>query len=636
MSDNPTQSSRISELTTPLGKDKLLLNSFHASERLSAPFEIRIQATSKDPNIDFNRLLGKNCGIRQNTVGRNKRYFNGVLVEAGWFGEKDGLYAYELTLRPWFWLLTQTTDCRIFQNKSVVDIIKDVFSKAGFNDYEIKLTESYPPMEYCVQYRETHFDFVSRLMERFGIYYFFSHQDSKHMMVLADSKDSHQPIPGLATCTFAGMGVRTRDNREYITQWLSGRRFRTGKVVINAFDFAKPTANMKADKSSPGGYAHDSLEIYDYPEKYKSGEESDLGVKFANARLQALQAEDRRRFATGDAPSLYPGGLTKLSDHPTSDENREYLIVSAEHSFVAEQYSSGTATAQGDSYSGNYVLQVSDRPYKSPSITPRPIVHGPQTAIVVGPSGEEIHTDEHGRVKLKFHWDRESPGDEKSSRWVRVGQIWSGKSWGGIVIPRIGMEVIVEFIEGDPDRPLVVGTVYNGDNKAPYTLPGNKTQAGVKSRSSKGGGESNYNEFIFEDKKGSEFIRLHAEKDLDSTIEDAEKRIIKGKNKAKIGETTRETEIERGDDILKIAGDNKITIGNDQVVNIKQDQTVTAENNILIEAKSQLVLKVGSSTITMREGMIEIKTSKLDTKTDLTNLDGTAMIQLTAGLIKLN
>lgn len=636
MSENPTQSGRIAELTTPLGKDKLLLNSFHASERLSTPFEIRIQANSKDPDIDFNKLLGKNCGIRQNTVGKKTRYFNGVLVEASWFGERDGLFAYELTLRPWLWLLTQTSDCRIFQNQSVVDIIKTVFTKAGFSDFEFKLIESYQPMEYCVQYRETHFDFVSRLMERFGIYYFFKHEDSKHTLVLADAKNSHQPIPSLPECVFAGMGERTRDNREYVKQWLSGRRFRPGKVVINAFDFAKPTANMKANKASPGGYTHDSLELYDYPEKYKSGEEGSKGATFANARLQALQAEDRRRFASGDAPSLFPGGLVKLKEHPHASENAEYLVVSAEHSFVAELYASGSSTASGDSYTGNYELQLSERPFKAPLETRRPIVHGPQTAIVVGPSGEEIHTDEHGRVKLKFHWDRESPGDEKSSRWVRVGQIWSGKKWGGIVIPRIGMEVIVEFIEGDPDRPLVVGTVYNGDNTPPFGLPDNKTQSGVKTRSTKGAGENNYNELVFEDKKGGEFVRFHAEKDLNSTIEDYEKRLIKGKNKSKIGETTRETILERGDDILDIAGDNKITIGNDQKVKIKNDQTIKVGNNILIEAGSQIVLKVGSSTITMKEGLIEIKASKLETKTDITDMTGTAMIKLTAGVIKLN
>ena len=638
MSANPTQTHRIAELTTPLGKDKLLLNSFHAIERLSMPFEITIQANSIDRDIDFNQLLGKNCGIRQTTVAKKTRYFNGVLVQASWFGERGGLFAYELTLRPWLWLLTQTTDCRIFQNKSVVDIIKEVFSKAGFNDFETKLIETYKPIEYCVQYRETHFEFVCRLMERFGIYYFFKHDESKHTMVLADAKNSHQPIPALPECAFVGMGERTRDNQEYVKQWLSGRKFRTGKVVINAFDFAKPTANMKANKASPGGYAHDSLELYDYPEKYKSGEEGDQGVSFANARLQALQGEDRRRFANGEAPSMFPGGLTKLVKHPLKQENEQYLVVSAEHSYVAEQYASGSSgsASSGASYTGRYELQLSERPFKAPQITPHPIVYGPQTAIVVGPSGEEIYTDEHGRVKLKFHWDRESPGDEKSSRWVRVGQIWSGKKWGGIVIPRIGMEVIVEFIEGDPDRPIVVGAVYNGDNTPPFKLPDNKTQSGVKTRSTKGAGENNYNELVFEDKKGDELVRFHAEKDLDATIEDHEKRLIKGKNKSKIGETTRETEIERGDDILKIAGDNKINIGNDQIVQIDNDQKIKADNNILIEAGNQLVLKVGSSTITMKEGQIEIKATKIVTDSTMTEMKSIGVTKVTAAVIKLN
>lgn len=645
MVSNPTQTNRIAELTTPLGKDKLLLSSFTATEELSRPFEIRIDCVSSDENIDFTSAIGKNCKIRLNTVGKKKRYFSGVLVEAGWFGERDGMFAYQLVLRPWLWLLSQTSDCRIFQNKNVTDIIKDVFDKAGFQDYEFKTYEDYKPIEYCVQYRESHFDFVSRLMEKYGIYYFFKHTDEKHTLVLADVKSSHTPVEALPKVKFAGMGDRTRDTEEYLTTWRIERRFRTGKVSVNAFDFAKPTAKLLTDKTDGGGYAHDKLEVYLYPEKYKNGDEQSVGQKFAQARLASSQSQDRRRYATGDAPSLYPGGLTKFEGFKNKTDAGDYLVVSASHSFVAESYSSGYANAAGDSYRGSYVLLPSDKQFKAPLVTPRPVIYGPQTAMVVGPSGEEIYTDEHGRVKLKFHWDRDSGRDEKSSRWVRVSQIWSGKKWGGIVIPRIGMEAVVEFIEGDPDRPLVVGTVYNGDNKAPFDLPANKTQAGIKTRSSKGGNDSTYNELIFEDKKNAELVRFHAEKDLDSTVEDGETRLIKGKNKAAVGETTRGTTIEKGDDVLQVkTGDNNIKIGNDQKLDITSNQKVDIGINqnikvgstITIEAGAKIVIKVGASSITMDPSSITIETPQLNTKSMKTKIEAAALIEQTAALIKLN
>ncbi|MGL5734513.1 MAG: type VI secretion system Vgr family protein, partial [Beijerinckiaceae bacterium] len=326
MSTNPTQSHRAAELTTPLGTDKLVLSAFHVHEELSRPFEIGISCISPDENLDFGPALGKHCVIRYTTVGKKKRYFSGILVEASWKGERDRGFDYELVLRPWLWLLTQTSDSRIFQNKPVPEIIKDVFNRAGFSDYEMSLHESYPKVEYCVQYRETHFDFVSRLMEEHGIYYYFKHSDSKHVLVMSDTKQSHDPVPDLPTCRYVGMSERARDDEEYVKTWLTGRTFRTGKVTINAFDFDKPTANLLHEQLSPGGYMHDKLEHYVYPYKYKKGQEGDLGEKYARAWLHATQAQDRRRMASGEAASLFPGGLVKLKDHPTASENIEYLV----------------------------------------------------------------------------------------------------------------------------------------------------------------------------------------------------------------------------------------------------------------------------------------------------------------------
>ena len=639
MSPQATQRQRLAELITPLGVDRFLLTSFTVHEEISHLFEIDIECISDDANIDLGQILGKPCTIRLTTVGDKKRYFSGVLVEASWFGEREGKSAYRMTLRPWLWLLTKTSDCKIFQNLSVIDIIKQVFGDFSFIKKDFLINDTYPPLEYCVQYRESSFNFVSRLMERFGIYYYFKHDANDHTIVIGDNRGSHQSVPDLPECRFIGLGDRTRDNEEYVTTWLIGRSFQTGKVSLNAFDFKDPKANMKHEQISVGHHDHDQLEAYDYPEKYKLADKDDLGKKFAQARLFAVQSLDQRRQATGNAPSLFPGGLTKIAKHPTSDENVEFLVVSAMHTFVGEQFSSGAETQGSEAYNGSYVLQLTDRPFKARAVTPHPIISGPQTAIVVGPRAdkfEEIFTDKFGRIKVQFHWDRDTNRTADASRWVRVAQMWSGKAWGGIIIPRVGMEVVVEFIEGDPDRPIVVGTVYNGENGVPFDLPANKTQSGMKSRSSARGIDSHYNELMFEDKKDAEFVRFHAEKDLDSTIEDAEKRVIKGKNKSQEGETTRETVIERGDDVLYVRGDHKTTIDSDQELTIKKNQTVSVGSVISVEAGEKMILKVGQSTITLTPTAIEINTPNLKTKSMFTSINADVEIAEKAAIIRLN
>lgn len=655
MSTSATQRRRLAELKTPLGPDTLLLNSFTVQEAISELFEIDIDCASQSGPIDFSQIIGKQCSIRFNTVANKKRHFSGILVDASWYGEQDLMPAYRLTLRPWLWLLTQTSDCRIFQNMSVTDIIKKVFDDLGFKDYEIAAHESYPSIEYCVQYRETSFNFVSRLMEKFGLYYHFKHELDRHVMMLCDSRSSHDVIADLPQCRYVGSGERTRDNEEYVKTWQIARSLQTGKVTLSGYDFNAPKGEMLHVQSSPGGYAHDTLEVYDYPETYKLPNKEDLGKKFAQARLFASQGRDQRRQASGNAPSLYPGGLTSFTKNPIAAENTEFLVVSAVHSFTGEQYRSGGGgggTSSDGSYNGSYLLQPTVRPFKAMAVTSRPVIAGPQTAVVVGPKDEEIHTDKFGRVKIKFHWDRIGKADESASRWVRVAQTWSSKAWGGIIIPRIGMEVVVEFIEGDPDRPLVVGTVYNGENGVPFDLPANKTQSGFKTRSSKKGTDSHYNELVFEDKKDAEFVRFHAEKDLNSTIEDKETRLIKGKNKKDAGETTRDTKIEKGDDALYVKGDHLTTIDRHQVLKVAENRTVSVGKNediaignhqkikvgdtITIEAGTSITLIVGQSKITMTKTAIEIKTLTLSTKSTFTEINADASIIEKAGIIKLN
>jgi type VI secretion system secreted protein VgrG len=606
-----TQDTRIGELKTPLGKDKLVLARFDGTEGLGELFEYRIEAVSKDEDINFDGAIGQNCSVTFKSYG-GERIFNGVLVEAQWLGMKGVYYAYRLVLRPWLWMLSRTADCRIFSDKEAPDIIKEVFSKRGFNDFKLVLTENYPKLEYCVQYRETDLAFVSRLMEQHGIYYFFEHTSDKHMMVLADSKSSHKPVPRHETTPFIALGGDDRRDREHIYHWSSERRFRTGKVEFNDYDFKQPGKKLIADAKGSERYTKSDLEFYDHPgnEWTKGGgdysKEQKVGEKYAKVQLEAEQALDHRRHATGDSISLFPGGLTRLEKHPRDPENAEYLIVRATHAFVSEFYRTGADVVPGEIYYGNYEFQKSDRPFRSQIVTPKPQVLSAHTAKVVGKDGEEIDTDEYGRIRVEFFWDR----DKSFSRWARVLQPWASKQWGTQFIPRVGMEVVVVYEEGDPDYPLIVGSVYNGDNKHPYKLPDNKTQSGIKSNSSKGG--NGYNEFMFEDKKGSELIRMHAQKDLDITVHHVETR--------KIGEdgvsgTSRDTTLLTGDDSLKIAtGSQTITVaqsltetyGMSQSTTVGMSKSTTVAGPISITSSAMITLTCGASTIVMTPASITI------------------------------
>lgn len=589
------QQNRVAQLFTPLGPDVLVLSNVHVTEGLSEIFEISVEAAAEDENLDFDALIGRNCAVKVLSYGGLVRWFNGVAAEGRFTGIEDGLHTYSLVLRPWFWLLDHTVDCRFFQEKAVSDIIKEVFDEAGFTDYELKLSASYPKMEYCVQYRETHMTFVSRLMEEHGIYYFFKHSQDKHVMILTDGPGGHQPIEGGASRDFIPLTGAYRRDSEHIHTWTMERRFRNGASALNDYDFKKPGASLLANSQSPGGYAHSSLEIYDYPGRYI---ERSAGDTFARVRLQARQGEDQRRLGHGEAPSIYPGGKMSLKGHTRKSENIEYLVVRASHSVSAGGYRSNTGSDPDTRYVGSYVFQPSSRPFRAPILTSKPLIHGIQTAKVVGEEGEEITVDEHGRIKVQFHWDRK----KKQSCWIRVAEMWSGKQWGSAFHPRHGQEVVVEFLEGDPDRPLVVGTVYNGDNRVPWALPAEKTKAGWKTDSSKGGG--GFNEFRFEDKKSSEQVWLRAEKDLDSLVQNKETRKIGTNFDTPQGKSSRLTELVNGDDehIVKV-GDHKITVGHDQKIDV--------ENEITITAGKKITIKCGGSTIVMDPTSITIKSTNI-------------------------
>jgi type VI secretion system secreted protein VgrG len=613
MTPQLTQDTRIGNFSTPLGENVLVLARFDGSEGLGELFEYRIEALSTKElgDSDFDGAIGRNCSLTLKSYG-GERIFNGVLVEAQWLGLKGVYYAYRLVLRPWLWLCTRTTHCRIFSDKRAPEIIKEVFNRRGFNDFRDALTDNYPKLEYCVQYRETDFNFVSRLMEQHGIYYFFEHSKDKHVLVLADSKSSHKPVPGREKTPFIALGGDDQRDREHMYHLATERRLRTGKVELNDYDFKQPGKKLLVNVKASERYTKSDLEYYDDPGKYT--ERSD-GEKYAKVLLEAEQALDYRRHATGDAVSLFPGGTTKLDQHPKDSENVQCLIIRAMHSFVSEFYRSGADVVPGQVYYGNYELLKCDRPFRSQIVTPKPEVLSVHTAKVVGKEGEEIDTDEYGRIRVEFFWDR----DKSFSRWARVLQPWAYKQWGTQFIPRVGMEVVVVYEEGDPDYPLVIGSVYNGDNKHPYKLPDNKTQSGIKSNSSKGG--NGYNEYMFEDKKGFELIRMHAQKDYDVTVHHVETR--------KIGEdgvpgTSRDTSLITGDDVLTISTGSQSktvarnvtqTIGMTQTTSIGMARsttigaadTLSVTGPIAITSMANITLTCGASTIIMTPASITIQ-----------------------------
>ena len=590
MNDELTQDMRVASLRTPLGPNKLALTRFEAYEALSELFEFRIDALSRDPAVDFNSLLGRSCTVTAVTYEDPKRFFDGILVEAQSIGMVSDLYSYRLVLRPSLWLLSRTTNCRIWHDKSAMEIIEEVLQQRGV-DKRRATTRDFRKREYCVQYRETDLAFVSRLMEDEGIYYFFEHSDGNHTMVLADAPSSHKAIPGHDRLRFSSVSANGYLREEALFDWISERRFRSGKFELRDYNFKTPGSKLIGPASAPSQYEKGNLEVYDYPGSYDKESE---GKTYAEIRRDAEQAADQRRYTSGEAQSLFPGGLVTVHDHPADAETQRYLVVRASHQFSSQLYrSGGLALDANDRYRGSYEFLPAERPFKAPIVTPKPLVHGPQTARVVqrpNGSGEEIDVDEHGRIRVRFHWDR----DDRRSCWVRVAQMWAGSKWGGQFIPRVDMEVVVEFLEGDPDRPLVVGCVYNSENTYPWTLPDNKTQSGIKSDSSKG--HNGYNQIRFEDKKMSEQIEVHAEKDLDSTILHAETRKIGERFERGPGSPARETTVVLGDDKFTIQGGHRDgTISMDDKLNVGMNQTNTVGMNRSTTVGANDSLTVGAN-----------------------------------------
>ncbi|HRI06478.1 MAG TPA: type VI secretion system Vgr family protein [Nannocystaceae bacterium] len=497
------------------GGQELRVVRFSGFEGISSLFEFRVEVAAKW--LDVEALLEEPAllAIKGAEV---PRLIHGVVTEAEYVGEARHLDLFELTIVPKAHRLLHRHGSRLFQDKTTKEIVTEVLTQAGVPEkwFDFSLVETYAPRNYCVQYRESDFAFVSRLLEEDGIYYFFQHAKDKHVMVMADHLNAHPPIDGNPGLWFDPQGGFVQD-REHVRGFRFGGRVRAGKVALRDKNLHMPDMRMQVEEAAKDAKVGGDLEVYDFPGEYQQPGRAGPheGQSMAKIRLESLQAMRRTGSGESDCPRLTPGFTMSLLGHPRHELNAEYRVVQVSHAGsqpqVLDQDSSGES-----SYHNSFVVTEKKVPYRPARTTPRPVMRGLQTATVVGPAGEEVHTDEHGRVRVKFHWDRSEPEDETCTCWVRVSQVWAGNNWGAMFLPRIGHEVLVDFIEGDPDRPVVTGRIYHGLNKPPYPLPAEKTKSTIKSESSIGGG--GFNELRFEDRKGEEEVFLHAQKDWNTVI----------------------------------------------------------------------------------------------------------------------
>jgi type VI secretion system secreted protein VgrG len=559
---------------------------FEGEEALSTPFHFNLDLAMEETEPDFESILGK-PGLLTIEGSEGTRYVSGIISKFEQTGEPTRLTQYKAELVPKIWLLGYRHKSRIFQEMSVPNIIEKVLTEAKIpsNGFKFKLKKRYSPREYCVQYRESELTFISRLMEEEGIYYWFEHSDKAHTLIMADDSSAHTPIDGESNLIFHSV-TGEEPEFEHIFKFRYAQEVRPGAVELRDFDFRKPKLDLTARKAAD---RDTDLQIYDYPGEYVQPSE---GITLSEVRLQELQASRKAGDGKSNCRRLIPGYKFTMEQHQRSNFNCQYLLTRVMHvgsQIQALKEAAGAVAA--NEYKADFNCIPATLQYRPARVTQRPVVHGSQTAIVTGPKGEEIYPDEHSRVKVQFHWDREGKRDEKSSCWIRVSQTWAGPNWGAIVIPRIGQEVIVQFLEGDPDRPIITGTVYNGDNRPPFALPGGKSQAGFKSNSTLGGG--GYNEIILDDTKGKELIRVHGQYDQDTTIEhDLREHVLNNRSR----DVTKNENITIGVHQDYSIGSNQTgSVGSDKVIKVGANQNETIGSNMAIKVGADLTETVGKN-----------------------------------------
>lgn len=696
------QSTRPIGIDTPLGEDKLLLEKFWGNEWVSQPFRFNV-AMLAEPKfvVPFDKLLGQKVSVRLDLMdSKEPRYFHGIVTQLSEGPEVVApdlgvvFLRYFAQIVPEFVLLQRNFNSRIFQRKSVVDILKEVLKGLTVKYDGL---DTYDPRDYCVQYRETDFEFASRLMEEEGIYYYFDHAKTSHTMILGDKPSGHLDLPKKKKIEYGeyrGLGDRS-DLSDRITRWAKTQELRSGKATLRDFCFEKPDDNFQKEQvtaatTNVGTIAHSlnvggnsKYELYDYPggfaQRYDGhdrggakaaselGKIGDDGTRTVKIRMQEEAVAALNIRGEAFCRRLAPGYKFELSEHISA--NGSYVLTKVEHVASVEGAYTTNDTIRL-SYGSRFECIPGDLPFRPARRTPRPVVRGTHTGIVVGEEGAEISTDTYGRVKVQFHWDRDGKKDLDSSCWIRVAQPVAGKGWGGFYLPRVDQEVIVDFLEGDPDQPIIVGCVYNAEMVPPYTLPDFKTRTLLKTRSTPNGTEENFNELRFEDKKDEEEVYFHAEKNFNRVVENNDTLKVGFEKKDKGDQTidiynARTTTLENGDETLTVKKANRsVTVHvndthtvetGDRSANIKQgndnytidtgDQVIkVTAGSQLVEAGTKIELKVGSNSIVIEQSGITIKgamitieaESSLSAKGLNTDVSGDSALNLKGGMVKIN
>ncbi|HVB67758.1 MAG TPA: type VI secretion system tip protein TssI/VgrG [Acetobacteraceae bacterium] len=663
----------------------LVLNSLSGTEELGRPFLYELLMSSTDTKADLVSVLGSSVTVTVVQPDGSTRYFNGVIGRIAYAGMRGGARSYRIELRPWLWLLSHRRDCRIFQNQSPHDIITSLCKAAGFSDYDdsgwTKL--GLDPLEYCVQYDESTFDFITRLMEQYGIYYYYTHASGKHTVMFCDDLSAHASIG--AAIPFRTQQTRGRAVTDHVWQWSAELAVVPGQVTFQDYNFTTSGTDLTARTSKPPNPTHNygDFEVFEYPGLY-----TDVtgGQGLTGVRAEDHAARRQIMFGTSNSRLITTGCKFTLSEFYEESQNTDYTVVRATYTLAVGQVRAKTAGASRDTFRCVFECINAATQFRLRRITPRPLIRGPQTAKVVGdPTGsasDEIVTDQYGRVKVLFYWARPTTPStqtatqqnaQKASCWIRVAQIWAGAGWGGIFIPRINQEVVVEFLEGNPDRPIITGCVYNDVQTVPYPLDANKTRSTIKTNSSTGG--NGFNELRFEDKAGSEEVFFQAQKDYNKVVlhsetvnitQDTTTTVKQGNRSVTVSQGNNSATVSQGDNSLTVStgkntttvqsdnsltvnqGNNSVTVstgndsltvstGNHSITVSAGSSTISAGQSITIKANDSITLQVGSNSIAISTSGITISAAQISAKADASmSLDGGGAMTLKAGAIAIN
>ncbi|EIL8402412.1 type VI secretion system tip protein VgrG [Salmonella enterica] len=613
----------------------LLFSSLNGSEALGSLFTYIVQLKTPDTlnlgyvspaaNLPLKAMVGKDLCVNIELDGGGKRHISGLATAARVVGHEGRSVTYELRMEPWVKLLTHTSDYKAFQNKTVVDILDEVLAEYPY-PVEKRLVESYPVRTWQVQYGETDFDFLQRLMQEWGIYWWFEHSEDSHTLVLADAISTHHACPDSPEVEWHQKGLKL--DKAFIHTIIANESLRTGQWVLDDFDFKKPRSRLANTVANPRETGHASYEHYEWPGDYFDKGEGEMLTRI---RMEAQRSPGSRVHGAGNIRTLMTGYTFALMNHPTAELNQEYLL--AQTTLFVQDNAQHSGQDQHFTFSTRFELHPTREVYRPQRTISKPHTKGPQSAIVTGPSGQEIWTDQYGRVKVQFGWDRYGKMDENSSCWIRVSYPWAGKGFGMIQIPRIGQEVLVDFKNGDPDLPIIVGRTYNQDTMPPWGLPGMASQSGIFSHSLYGG-PTNGNMLRFDDKTGAEEVKFHAEKDLNTTVKNNETHTVNAdRTKTIIHNEITKVHIDRTEDVF---GKHTETIkGNRNVKVTEGDQLLTVEKGI-----REVTVKTGTSTETVEKDISITSISgaiHLTAKTQITLTVGKSSLTMNSdGTITLN